>query len=262
MNKLPKQRILISNDDGYSAKGINALIEVAKQYGDVTVVAPEVGMSGMSHAITMKSPVFLRTVKESEGLNIYACSGTPVDCIKLALDYLMDEKPTLILSGINHGSNSGLNVVYSGTMGAAREGSFYGIPSIGFSTLTHNPDADFTTCVEVAHRVISKVLQNNTNGFMCLNVNVPDIALTELKGIAICHQTKGYWTEDFEKRVNPSGQTYFWLTGRFHNTETNTKTSDEHALENNYASVVPIKADTTDYCQLETMKNWGLYSRP
>lgn len=252
-----RQHILISNDDGINAKGLRALIEVASNFGDVTVVAPETGMSGMSHAITMNTPLYLRAVKKSEHVNIYACHGTPVDCIKIAMDYIIKEPPTLILSGINHGANSNMSVIYSGTMGAAMEGSMYDIPSIGFSILTHSPLADFTACKKIAHTVIEKVLSENKNPRMCLNVNIPNIPYEEIKGIVPCRQALGCWYEDFTRQTNPRGQDYFWLTGEFKPYSPQSKDDDEYLLSQNYVSIVPVQTDITDYKHLEEMKKWS-----
>lgn len=254
---MAKQRILISNDDGVNAPGLWALAEVASQFGEVIVVAPEHGMSGMSHAITMKSPLFLRKVRESEGLKVYACQGTPVDCIKIAMDNVLQEEPTLILSGINHGANSNMSVIYSGTMGAAMEGSMYGVPSIGFSILTHAEDADFTACKVIAKKVIEKVLSRTDTDSLCLNVNIPNIPLEEIKGIITCRQSLGCWKEDFVKRNSPDGRDYFWLTGDYYPSEPEATDNDEYALRNNYVAIVPVQTDLTDYKALNRMKEWG-----
>ncbi|MEG1935482.1 MAG: 5'/3'-nucleotidase SurE, partial [Rikenellaceae bacterium] len=167
-----KQHILITNDDGIASKGLRALINVASEFGDVTVVAPEQGMSGMSHSITMFNPLFVRKIKTSESATVYACDGTPVDCIKVAVDALMDELPTLILSGINHGANTNLSVIYSGTMGAATEGSTYKIPSLGFSHISHNTDRDMSGAMKYVRQIIQMTLENNNNPSICLNVNI------------------------------------------------------------------------------------------
>lgn len=252
-----KQNILISNDDGIHAKGLRALIEVASEFGDVTVVAPEVGMSGMSHAITMNTPLLLRKIKETDSVKVYACHGTPVDCIKIAADYIMKEPPTLVLSGINHGANSNMSVIYSGTMGAAMEGSMYCVPSIGFSLLSHSPTADFTASKKIVRTVIEKVLSENSNPSICLNVNIPNVPYEELKGIKVCRQSLGCWYEDFTKNTNPRGQDYFWLTGAFHPVEPDAKDDDETLLQENYVTIVPVKTDITDYQQLKKMQDWS-----
>lgn len=253
-----RQNILISNDDGINAKGLRALIEVASHFGNITVVAPEAGMSGMSHAITMNAPLYLRTIKESENINVYACHGTPVDCIKIAMDYIMKEPPTLVLAGINHGSNSNMSVIYSGTMGVATEGAICNIPSIGFSILTHSLKADFTAAKKIAKTVIEAVLSQNDNKKMCLNVNIPNIPYDEIKGIVPCRQALGLWYEDFTKQTNPRGMDYFWLTGEFRPAIVDANDDDEYLLARNYVTIVPVQTDMTDYKQLEVMKNWQI----
>ncbi len=255
-----KQNILVTNDDGINAKGLRALIEVASEYGNVTVVAPELGMSGMSHSITMNNPLYLRRIKESDGMNIYACHGTPVDCVKIAVDAIMKQQPTLILSGINHGANSNISVIYSGTMGAASEGCTYGIPSIGFSHIAHRNNIDFTAVRHYAHKIIKTVLEKNDNPFLCLNVNVPDLPLEEIKGVRVAHATKGYWRENFEKNMDPRGREYYWLTGQFFNIEPENQDSDEWLLKNGFVSVVPIQVDMTDYTQKKAMEKWQIES--
>lgn len=253
---MEKPFIFITNDDGVGAKGLRELIEAVRPIGRILVVAPEVSQSGMSHAITMGSPLFLRKVKEEKDLLIYACSGTPVDCVKMAFDSLMQEMPVLALSGINHGSNSAVSVIYSGTMGAATECSFYNIPSIGFSLLDHRPDADFSGAVEYARRIIDRVMEEEIDLPMCLNVNIPDLPQEKIKGVRMCRQNKGYWREEFERREDPRGRDYYWLTGIFQNQEEGATDTDEYALENGYVSIVPIQIDMTDYSQLDKMDRW------
>lgn len=254
---MERQRFFITNDDGIYARGLRSLIEVASNYGDITVIAPERGMSGKSHAITMEVPLMLREVRQTKGVMVYACEGTPVDCTKLALDYVMKDKPpTMILSGINHGANSNTSVIYSGTMGAATEGSLYNVPSIGFSLLSHDPHADFTTAKAVAKRIIEDVIKQNNKKNLCLNVNIPYVPFDELKGIMVCRQSLGNWIEKFERRVTPNNKDYFWLTGGFQNHEIEATDNDEWALKNNYVAVVPVKTDMTDHEQLRKMKKW------
>ncbi len=250
-----KPLILISNDDGVNAKGLSYLINVAKKYGDVFVVAPEKGESGMSHAITIKNPLRVNKLKESKELTVYACSGTPVDSIKLALNQLIERTPDLILSGINHGSNSAVSLVYSGTLGAAREGAINGIPSIGFSVTDHDKNADFNASAHFADIIIKDVLENGMPKDSFLNVNIPNIPLSEIKGIKICKQTDGVWKQEYEKRIDPHGGVYYWLTGYFSNNEPNNEMTDEWALQNNYVAVVPVQLDTTDYKYLEKLSD-------
>ena len=260
-NNLKEERlILLSNDDGIAAKGLQSLIEVAREFGRVVVVAPADAMSGMSHAITIKTPLRSRKVKDEEGLKIYSCQGTPVDCIKLALNQLLDRRPDMILSGINHGSNSSSSIVYSGTMAAAMEGSINLVPSVGFSLLDYDPDADFTASREVVRKVLYNILDRGLSENVCLNVNIPAVPLKKLKGIKICRQTKGYWKEEFVRRVDPQNGEYFWLTGSYFNQETEAEDTDEYALRHNYASIVPVKVDLTAYDSITQLKKWNLNS--
>lgn len=251
--------IFITNDDGVQSKGLAAIVEVASRFGRVIVVAPKSPQSGMSHAITMGSPLFLKKVKQSTDIDIYSFSGTPVDCVKIAFDSLMldGEQPSLILSGINHGSNSAINILYSGTMGAAIEASFYDIPSVGLSLLDHDEDADFEASKVIAERIISKILSSKQPKPMCLNVNIPMLPIEQIKGIKICRQNRGYWREEFQRCTNPRGEEYYWLTGVFKNTEPEATDTDEWALNNGYVSMVPVQVDLTNYAQAEELKEWN-----
>lgn len=248
--------ILITNDDGVRAKGINLLYQAAMAYGDVVVIAPDECYSGMSHAITMHSPLFVNKLQESDGCTIYSCKGTPVDCIKIGLDsILLDSAPDLILSGINHGSNSNVSVIYSGTMGAASEGAMYKIPSIGFSLTDHDPDADFSGAIHYAAKIIEMVMNLPAPKGLCLNVNVPNIPLDQIEGIRICRQTMGNWREDFIHRLDPHGRDYYWMSGAFYNSEPLAEDTDEWALANKFVSVVPIQMDLTDYTRMAELKS-------
>lgn len=253
---MEKQNILITNDDGISARGLKILIDIAEEFGDVTVVAPERGMSGMSHSITMATPLFLRHIETTDTKKVYACEGTPVDCIKIAIDTLMETRPTLILSGINHGANSNISVIYSGTMGAAIEGATYSIPSLGFSLTSHDLDADFTSAKHYTRKIIADILKHNDNPALCVNVNIPSIPLQDIKGIKVCRQTKGYWKEDFTKQFNPRGKEYYWLVGEFQNAEPGVEGTDMWALECGYVAIVPVQVDMTDYKQLTRSQLW------
>ncbi len=247
-----KRLILVTNDDGYNSKGIAASVEVARKFGDVIVLAPETHQSGMSQAITMYSPLYLRKVSEEPGLTVYAFSGTPVDCVKMAFNNLLkDRKIDLVLSGINHGSNAAINVLYSGTMGAAIEGSFYNIPSIGLSLLSHDPNADFDAAKIYAEQIVHKVLNEWTQYPLCLNVNIPVGDISTIKGIKVCRQNKGFWKEELTLCRNPHGREYYWLSGYFMNHEPESTDTDEWALANGYVSVVPIQVDMTNYNQLK-----------
>lgn len=248
--------IFITNDDGVDAKGIGVLISIARPYGDVVVIAPDKTYSGMSHAITMHNPLFLETRHTEPGLGVYCCWGSPVDCIKIGLDELLRQTPPdLILSGINHGSNSNISVVYSGTMGAATEGIFYGIPAIGFSLTDHDPDADFSGVERFAPQIIEMVLNDPNPQGLCLNVNVPHIPASEIKGIRYCRQTRGTWREDFVHRTDPRGRDYYWMRGAFYNEEPHNEETDEWALSHGYVAIVPIQMDLTDYRRLEYLKS-------
>lgn len=252
----PKRLIFVTNDDGYTSKGFRAAVNLAREFGDVIAIAPDRVQSGMSQAITITSPLFLRKVEEGEGLTIYAFSGTPVDCSKIAFDHLLREtKVDLVLSGINHGSNAAINVMYSGTMGAAIEGSLYGVPAIGLSIDDHDADADFEGAVEYGRVVVGQVLeaQDRLPRPLCLNVNVPRCAASEIQGIRLCRQTRGFWREDFYKRTDPHGRDYYWLTGAFQNVEPESEDTDEWALAHRYVSVVPVQTDMTDYRQLKAL---------
>ncbi|WP_281717306.1 5'/3'-nucleotidase SurE [Alistipes senegalensis] len=248
--------ILVTNDDGYDSKGLAAAVEVARNFGRVVVVAPETTQSGMSQAITMYNPLYLRRVCEEEGLEIYAFSGTPVDCVKMAFDYLLrDERVDLVISGINHGSNSAVNVLYSGTMGAAIEGSFYGCPSVGLSLDDHRGDADFDAAAAYGKRIVGDILAAKIELPLCLNVNVPVGRPETIKGIKLCRQNRGFWREEFYRHEDPRGREYFWLTGEFVNGEPGAEDTDEWALANNYVAVVPVQTDLTDYRQLSGLRN-------
>jgi 5'-nucleotidase len=248
--------IFITNDDGVNARGLQTVVEVARRFGRVIVIAPEVTQSGMSHAITMYKPLMLRTVEKSDDLTIYACSGTPVDCVKMGYDYLFSsERPALNISGINHGSNSAINVLYSGTMGAAIEASFYGSPSVGLSLDDHSSNADFDASALFAEKLMGDILSAKINEPLCLNVNIPVGRPEQIRGHRVCRQNKGYWKEEFFCRQDPRGKDYFWLTGSFFNVEPDATDTDEWALANGYISVVPIQVDMTNYRQIETMRS-------
>jgi 5'-nucleotidase len=254
---MKKPVILVTNDDGLEAKGLKALIEVMKPLGKVVVVAPSAPQSGMSHAITVRVPLRLTKVTEEHDLSVYKCYGTPVDCVKMALNSLLPQKPNLLVSGINHGSNASASVFYSGTIGAALEGCINEISSIGFSLLNLSHDADFTTAKHYADLITRKVLENGLPKSICLNVNIPDTEKQNIAGIKICRQNKGYWQEKFDKRTDPMGKHYYWLTGYFHNTEPHATDTDEWALNHQYISIVPLHIDLTSYETLDKMKQWN-----
>jgi 5'-nucleotidase len=250
--------ILVTNDDGIDARGFASLIGVAREYGDVAAISAQVPMSGMSHAITIKVPLRVALVGEEPGFRKFLTTGTPVDGVKLAFHSLLDRKPDLVLSGINHGSNSSSSILYSGTMAAAMEGAVNHIPSAGFSLLSYDPLADFGTSEQVAREVIGRMLAEGIPEGICLNVNVPDLPPGELKGIRICSMANGYWKEEFQKREDPNGREYYWLTGFFHNREPEGGGigTDEWALEHHFASVVPVNTDLTAHSVLARLRSW------
>lgn len=253
--------ILITNDDGFQAKGLGALIEMAKPFGRIVVVAPEEGNSGMSHAITIKHPLRIRKHQRLDSVELYSVNGTPVDCVKLAMNQVLKNTPDLLLSGVNHGSNASVSVFYSGTMAAAIEGCLYGIPSIGFSLLDYLPDADFSGTIEHGKHVIETVLNHGLKKGICLNVNFPAIPENEIKGIKLCRQNMGTWREEFDKRTDPRGIEYFWLTGYYHNEEPNAVDTDETALSQGFVSVVPVSIDFTDKEELERLKSISFFEK-
>jgi 5'-nucleotidase len=252
-NKMSKKPlILVTNDDGVTAKGINCLIEVAKKYGDVVVVAPDKPQSAMGHAITINSILHVKEISVHENVTTLSTSGTPVDCVKLAVNEILDRKPDLVLSGINHGSNASINVIYSGTMSAAVEAALEGLPAIGFSLQDYDHDADFEASQHFADLIIPHVLENGLPNGVCLNVNIPKLPIQDIKGIKICHQANANWEEKFDKRTNPSGQVYYWLTGDFVNYEVGNET-DLWALDNGYVSIVPTQFDMTAHSSIKQM---------
>ncbi len=249
--------ILVTNDDGYNAWGFKELCKLASEYGRVIAVAPYEGQSGMSHAITVNVPLRLYQIEEHDNISIYACTGTPVDCVKLALNKLTPRRPDLLFSGINHGGNASARVIYSGTMAAAREGAINQIPSVGFSYLDYSMTPDYTVVRMMVRKVINEVLSNKMPDWYCLNVNIPIVQEHELKGIKICRQTRGYWKEEFEKRTDPHAMDYYWLTGKFENLEPNAEDTDEWALKNNFVSIVPIEIDYTAFDAMKVLEKWN-----
>lgn len=251
---MEEKLILITNDDSIVAPGIKALVEAMKPLGRVVVVAPDSPQSGQGHAITIEQPLRLMKVDVFEGVEAYQCSGTPVDCVKLAVDKVLKRKPDLCVSGINHGANSSINVIYSGTMSAAMEAAIEGITAIGFSLLDYRYEADFTSAAHYASLLAKRALSGEFEQGTLLNVNIPNLPQEEIKGLKACRQSKSKWKEDFDLRTDPRGKTYYWLTGEFNNNEAGPDT-DENALKAGYVSVVPVTYDLTDYERLENLKS-------
>lgn len=253
-----KPLILVINDDGITAPGIRALIEVMNELGEVVVVAPDSPQSAMGHAITINSTLFVEKVTLDKGeQEEYSCSGTPADCVKLAVKQILKRRPDLCVSGVNHGSNSSINVIYSGTMSAALEAGIEGIPAIGFSLLDYNWNANFEPCKPFIKTIAQKALKNGIPKDVVLNVNIPNLKENEIKGIKICRQAKANWEEEFDKRKNPQGRDYYWLTGKFVNLDSGEDT-DEWALEQGYVSVVPVQFDLTAHHAIQQLNSWKL----
>tara|TARA_B110000003_G_C16646860_1_gene532458 strand:+ start:1892 stop:2668 length:777 start_codon:yes stop_codon:yes gene_type:complete len=254
-----KPLILVTNDDGINAPGIRFLIDIMNDFGDVVVVAPDSPQSGMGHAITINSTLYCESIviNKNEPQSEYSCSGTPVDCVKIAVNEILKRKPDLCVSGINHGSNSSINVIYSGTMSAAVEAGTQGIPAIGFSLLDYSLDADFSHSKEFIKRIVSECLKNGMPEGVVLNVNIPKISNSKLKGIKICRQANGVWEEKFDKRTNPLGRDYYWLSGKFVNNDKGEDT-DEWALENEYVSITPTQYDLTAHHAIKNINHWNL----
>lgn len=258
-NKMSKKPlILVTNDDGITAPGIRALIEVMSNLGTVIVVAPDSPQSGTGHAITVNNTLHINKVsKEKAAVLEYSCSGTPVDCVKIAVHEILKQKPDLCVSGINHGSNSSINVIYSGTMSAAVEAGIEGIPAIGFSLLDYNWEANFEDIKPFVKKITEEVLKNKLPEGVVLNVNFPKLPEKDIKGIKICRQAKAIWEEKFDKRQTPMGKDYYWLTGEFVNHDKGEDT-DEWALAHGYISVVPVQFDLTAHHAIQTLNNWDL----
>ncbi len=255
---MSKPLILVTNDDGITAPGLRFLIRQMNEMGEVVVVAPEGPQSGMGHAITINATLRCDEITVNDGpQRDFSCSGTPVDCVKMAVNVVLDRRPDLIVSGINHGSNASINVIYSGTMSAAVEGALEGIPSVGFSLLDYSWDADFSHAEQPIRTIIREVMSNGLPKGTCLNVNIPKHSTEPIRGIKVCRQADANWTEEFDRREDPRGRFYYWLTGRFEVFDKGEDT-DEWALAHNYVSVVPIETDFTAHHFMGELNRWGL----
>jgi 5'-nucleotidase len=250
--------ILVTNDDGITAPGIRALIAVMSEIGTVVVVAPDSPQSAIGHAITINNTIYLNKVSaQNAEITEYSCSGTPVDCVKLAVNEILKKKPDLCVSGVNHGSNSSINVIYSGTMSAAVEAGIEGIPAIGFSLLDYDWNADFEQIKPFIKKIALEVLANKLPEGTILNVNFPKLKTKDIKGIKICRQAKAIWMEKFDKRQTPYGRDYYWLTGEFVNQDKGEDT-DEWALSQGYISIVPVQFDLTAHHAIQQLNTWDL----
>lgn len=256
--KKEKPLILVTNDDGILAPGIRILISVMRTIGEVIVVAPDKPQSATGHAITINNTLYLDKIsKENDAITEYSCSGTPVDCVKLAVNEILKRKPDLCVSGVNHGSNSSINVIYSGTMSAAVEAGIEGIPAIGFSLLDYDWNADFEPIKSFIKKITLETISNGLPEGVVLNVNFPKLKEKEIKGIKVCRQAKAMWVEKFDKRKTPFGKDYYWLSGEFINQDKGEDT-DEWALENGYISVVPVQFDLTAHHSIQQLNTWKL----
>ena len=256
---MKKPLILVSNDDGITARGIRKLVEVMKEIGEVVVVAPDGPQSGMGHAITVGDALRLDQSDIFEGVTAYQCSGTPADCIKIAKHFVLkDRKPDLVVSGINHGSNTSISVLYSGTMSAAIEGAIEGMPAIGYSVCDYSHDAEFDHTDEHVKRIALQVLETGLPKGVALNVNIPPKRNEEIKGIKICRQARAKWQEEFDQRFDPNGRRYFWMAGNFVNFDRG-EDNDEWAIANNYISVVPCQFDLTAHHAIDDLNtDWEI----
>ena len=247
--------ILITNDDGYASKGLRTLVEVAKEFGEVVVVAPDGPRSATSHAITMNTPLRLHHYHtDDDGTCYFRTNGTPCDCVKLGLRVVLKDRPAdLVLSGINHGSNSSVSLIYSGTMGAAVEATLSHVPAIGFSLLDYHADADFTAARHYVRLILQEMLRHSFTDEASLNVNIPNVPLEAIKGVKVTRQAKGYWQEEMVERTDPYGGKYYWLTGRLEITD-NGEDTCEWALQHNYVSVQPVQNDFTHHAIIPQLK--------
>lgn len=255
MSKRPL--ILVTNDDGFTAPGIQTLVDVVGDIADLLIIAPDKPQSGMGHAITVNAPLRMTPTDYFGKHKAFYCSGTPVDCIKLGMYESGKRKPDLIVSGINHGSNVSTNVLYSGTMSAAVEGALEGIPSIGFSLCDHDWSANFQACKKYVKKIVNKVLEEGLEKGVCLNVNIPDLPASEIKGIKVCRQARAYWDDTFDERMDPLKKKYYWLTGSFHNHD-NGSEADMVNLDNGYVTIVPTQFDMTAHHAIGQLNEWNL----
>ncbi|QLG45803.1 5'/3'-nucleotidase SurE [Costertonia aggregata] len=257
---MQKPLILVTNDDGITAPGLRSLIKFMKEIGDVVVVAPDSPQSGMGHAITINDTLYSKKMivdVEAGAPEEYSCSGTPADCVKLGLQEILDRKPDICISGINHGSNASINVIYSGTMSAAIEAGIEGVPAIGFSLCDYAWEADFSASKEFVQTIVKEALKNGIPKGVVLNVNIPKLEVKKIKGIKICRQARANWKEKFDKRTSPMGKDYYWLTGEFELLDKGEDT-DEWALANGYVSVVPTQFDLTAHHVIQELNSWDV----
>ena len=249
-----KPLILISNDDGYQAKGINELIRMVRDYGDVLVCAPDGPRSGQACAFSATVPLTLTLKHQESGVQIWACNGSPVDCVKMALAELCPRKPDLVIGGINHGDNASVNTHYSGTMGVTLEGCMKYIPSIAFSICDYRADADFTPLEPYIRKMTQQVLAEGLPQGVCMNVNFP--VVTTYKGVRICRMSRGTWLNEVTRCHHPRGYDYWWMVGHYRNDEPEAEDTDRWALDNGYVAITPTRVDVTAYEAMEELKKF------
>lgn len=259
MSETNRPLILVTNDDGITSKGIRTLVEVMKVLGEVWVVAPDSPQSGMGHAITVGDTLRLNDSSLFEGVKAFECSGTPADCVKMARHFVLKghRQPTIVVSGINHGSNTSISVLYSGTMSAAIEAAIEGTPAIGFSLCDYSSKADFSHAIDYIRKITKQVLEKGLPKGVALNVNFPPKRNENIKGIRICRQSNAKWVEDFDERYDPNGRRYFWMAGNFVNFDKG-EDNDEWAIANNFVSVVPCQFDLTAHHAIPTLNEWQI----
>lgn len=252
-----KPSILITNDDGINAPGLRSLIEAMKPLGDLVVIAPDKPQSAMAHAVTIQTPLRLHAIASEPGYQEFSCNGTPADCVKLGEKVVMRSKPDLIVSGINHGNNASINILYSGTMAAVIEGAMENVPSIGFSINDFSHSANFSHCEPIVRKIAVKVLEEGLPEGICLNVNIPILNGTPVSGVKVTRQAKAFWDENFDERTDPHQRHYYWLQGEFVNLDKG-EDNDYWAVNNNYVSIVPVQIDLTAHHMIDTIKNWDI----
>jgi len=254
--EIKRPLLLISNDDGYQAKGINCLIKMLSDYGDIIVCAPESACSGFSCAFSATTPLRLRLWEKRDGVEVWSCNGTPVDCVKMALAEIVPRKPDMVIGGINHGDNASVNAHYSGTMGVTIEGCMKYIPSVAYSLCDHHEDADFEPLRPLIRAITQKVLQEGLPLGTCLNVNFP--LVETYKGVRVCRMAKGTWGNEVTKCHHPRGYDYWWMVGHFTNDEPEAEDTDNWALTHGYVAITPTQIDVTAYSAMDIIKSWHL----
>ena len=254
--EIKRPLLLISNDDGYQAKGINCLVEMLSDYGDIIVCAPETACSGFSCAFSATTPLRLQLRERRKGVEIWSCNGTPVDCVKMALAEIVPRKPDMVIGGINHGDNASVNVHYSGTMGVTLEGCMKYIPSVAFSLCDHSEDADFEPLRPLIREITANILKEGLPLGVCLNVNFPSQA--SYKGVRVCRMAKGTWGNEVTKCHHPRGYDYWWMVGSYTNDEPSSEDTDNWALTHGYVAITPTQIDVTAYSAIEKIKGWNL----